>query len=123
MDEELLKADRLLTVDLVDQAEAIYRRIAAEEPRNVDAMVGMARCALARADDHEAYRLAAWAHALDASHDMARRMEARLYEVLATRGEQPGAGPGVPFAGDGPAAPAKAADEPRRSLFDRRRGR
>ena len=121
MDEELLKADRLLTVDLVDQADAIYRRVAAADPRNVDALVGMARCALAREDDHEAYRLAARAHDQDPAHDMARRMEARLYEVLATRGEQPGAGRSVPFGAGGAAhGPSGVA---RRSLLGRLRGR
>jgi hypothetical protein len=90
--ELLLQADRLLTVDLVDAADAIYRKVAAADPRNAIAVVGMARCALARGDDHEAYRLAARARAIDPQNDMARRMEARLDEVLWTRGEVPGHG-------------------------------
>lgn len=85
----LLQADRLLTVDMVDQADAIYRRVAAQDPRNAIAVVGMARCALAREDDREAYRLAARALAIDPENDMARRMTARMAEVLAHRGEAP----------------------------------
>lgn len=92
MIELLLQADRLLTVDLVDAADAIYRKVAEADPRNAIAVVGMARCALARGDDHEAYRLAARALAIDPQNDMARRMEARLDEVLRTRGEVPGQG-------------------------------
>jgi thioredoxin-like negative regulator of GroEL len=52
--EMLLQADRLLTVDMVEQADAIYRRVAEQDPRNAIAVVGMARCALARGEDQEA---------------------------------------------------------------------
>ena len=137
----LLQADRLLTVDMVDQADAIYRRVAEGDPNNAIAVVGMARCALARADDHEAYRLAARALTIDPQNDMARRMEARLAEVLQTRGEIPGAGAPEPMPSSAPAqssapAPSSApaatvAPRPaaaaslaqRRSLIDRLRGR
>ena len=107
MIELLLQADRLLTVDMVEQADAIYRRVAEHDPQNAIAVVGMARCALARADDQEAYRLAARALVIDPENDMARRMEARLREVLTTRGEPVAAG----------SAP------PSRSFLDRLRGR
>lgn len=83
----LLQADRLLTVDMVEQADAIYRRVAEQDPRNAIAVVGMARCALARGEDQEAYRLAARALAIDPENDMARRMTARMAEVLTYRGE------------------------------------
>jgi tetratricopeptide (TPR) repeat protein len=96
--EMLLQADRLLTVDLVDQADAIYRRVAEQDPRNAIAVVGLARCALARGDDQEAYRLAARALDIDPENDMARRMTARMAEVLAYRGETPGASPEPPAA-------------------------
>jgi tetratricopeptide (TPR) repeat protein len=145
--ELLLQADRLLTVDMVDQAEAIYLKVAEADPNNAIAVVGLARCALARADDHEAYRLAARALAIDPQNDMARRMERRLAEVLETRGEVPGAGTGsavadelspaddtttddakvasevgpAPAPGVRPAPPP--APMPRRSLIDRLRGR
>jgi len=132
--ELLLQADRLLTVDMVDQADAIYRRVAEADPNNAIAVVGMARCALARTDDHEAYRLAARALAIDPQNDMARRMEARLAEVLQTRGEVPGTGadtppppastpappPSQPRASRPAPVPAAA---PRRSVIDRLRGR
>ena len=83
----LLQADRLLTVDMVEQADAIYRRVAEQDPRNAIAVVGMARCALARGEDQEAYRLAARALDIDPENDMARRMTARMAEVLTYRGE------------------------------------
>ncbi len=104
MIELLLQADRLLTVDMVDQADAIYRKVAESDPNNAIAVVGMARCALAREQDHEAYRLAARALTIDPQNDMARRMEARMAEVLRTRGEIPGQ--------DGPARVATPAPAP-----------
>lgn len=87
----LLQADRLLTVDMVDQADAIYRRVADQDPRNAIAVVGLARCALARGEDGEAYRLAARALEIDPENDMARRMTSRMAEVLAYRGTSPDA--------------------------------
>ena len=87
MIELLLQADRLLTVDLVDQAESTYQRVADQDPNNAIAVVGLARCALARGDDRDAYALAARALAIDPENDMARRMEARMAEVLTYRGE------------------------------------
>jgi hypothetical protein len=85
--EQLLLADRLLAVDQVDAAEAVYRRVSELDPMDAIAVVGLARCALARGDDHGAYALAARSLAIDPANDMARRMEARLSEVLGTRGE------------------------------------
>jgi predicted Zn-dependent protease len=87
MIELLLQADRLLTVDLVDQAESTYRRVADQDPNNAIAVVGLARCALARGNDRDAYALAARALLIDPENDMARRMEARMAEVLTYRGE------------------------------------
>lgn len=111
MIELLLQADRLLTVDMVDQADAIYRRVAEADPGNAIAVVGMARCALARADDHAAYRLAAEALAIDPQNEMARRMEARLREVLTLRGETPGVPASAAEAASvAPAVPAPAQD-------------
>ena len=106
MIELLLQADRLLTVDLVDAADAIYRKVAEADPNNAIAVVGMARCALARGEDHEAYRLAARALRIDPRNDMARRMEARLDEVLRTRGEVPGGGGSADGAPGGEKVPA-----------------
>ncbi len=87
MIELLLQADRLLNVDQVDQAQATYQRVADQDPRNAIAVVGLARCALAKGDDRQAYVLAAQALAIDPENDMARRMAARMAEVLTYRGE------------------------------------
>jgi len=85
--EQLLQADRLLVVDQVQQARDMYARVAELDPGNAIAVVGLARCALADGDDHAAYGLAARALRIDPENDMARRMEARLAEILAERGE------------------------------------
>jgi len=85
--EQILQADRLLTVDRVEQARDMYTRIAELDPGNAIAVVGLARCALADGDDRAAHELAARALRLDPENDMARRMEARLAEILATRGD------------------------------------
>jgi thioredoxin-like negative regulator of GroEL len=87
MIEQLLQAERLLVVDQRDQARDMYARVAELDPGNAIAVVGLARCALADGDDHAAYGLAARALRIDPENDMARRMEARLAEVLAERGE------------------------------------
>ena len=87
MIEQILQADRLLNVDQVGQARDMYARVVELDPGNAIAVVGLARCALADGDDAEAYELAARALAIDPENDMARRMEARLAEVLAARGE------------------------------------
>ena len=85
--EQLLQADRLLVVDQVEQAREMYARVAELDPNNAIAVVGLARCALADGNDGEAYTLAAKALRIDPENDMARRMEARLSEILRTRGE------------------------------------
>jgi hypothetical protein len=132
--EMLLQADRLLTVDLVDQAEAIYRRVAEQDPRNAIAVVGMARCALARGEDAVAYRLAAHALTIDPENDMARRMTTRMAEVLSFReGSQrsdPDAAVTIPVVVVAPEAALaepttvpSARSSPQRSWFDRIRGR
>jgi len=135
--EMLLQADRLLTVDMVDQADAIYRRVAEQDPRNAIAVVGMARCALARGEDQEAYRLAARALAIDPENDMAQRMTARMAEVLTHRGETlPGdvvdaghaaeaGAPPTPIAAVPTAATSRppSTPAPSRSWLDRIRGR
>jgi len=117
--EQLLQADRYLAVDQVDRAESLYQRVADADPMDAIAVVGLARCALARGDDRKAHSLAARALAIDPENDMARRMEARLAEILAVRGtpvERPEAATGDHRT---PAAPAPAW----RGLLDRLRGR
>jgi tetratricopeptide (TPR) repeat protein len=85
--EQILLADRHLQVDQVDKARDIYQRVVDADPGNAIAVVGLARCALADGDDHRAYGLAAQALEIDPENDMARRMEARLSEILTNRGE------------------------------------
>jgi tetratricopeptide (TPR) repeat protein len=99
--EQILVADRHLQVDQVAKARDIFERVVALDPGNAIAVVGLARCALADGEDGLAYELAARALSIDPENDMARRMEARLSEVLATCGvpvERPAAAalPGGP---------------------------
>jgi tetratricopeptide (TPR) repeat protein len=136
--EQLLQADRLLVVDQVEQARELYARVAALDPRNAIAVVGLARCALADGDDQAAYELAAKALRIDPENDMAARMEARLAEILAERGKpvaraEPGAAPDPRAQPDAAADPARSAAAPsltpapaapaQRSLLDRLLGR
>ena len=87
MIEQILQADRFLQVDRVGKAREIYQRVVEMDPGNAIAVVGLAQCALADGDDRRAHELAARALTIDPENDMARRMEARLSEILATRGE------------------------------------
>lgn len=87
MIESLLQAERLLVVGQVDAAEKIYSSTLAADPRNSIAMVGLARVALERGDDRLAYQHACEALDIDRQNAAALRLEARLSEVLATRGE------------------------------------
>jgi Tfp pilus assembly protein PilF len=87
MIESLLQAERLLVVGQVDAAERIYESTLAADPRNSIAMVGLARVALERGDDRLAYRHTCDALDIDRQNAAALRLEARLSEVLVTRGE------------------------------------
>lgn len=118
MIELLLQAERALAMGLVDQAERLYAQAVAADPRNSIAVVGLARVALERTDDAEAYRRAREALAIDPENAAAARLAGRLEEVYATRGlPVPGIGAtsAVPLAvppGDPPDpahAPAPAA--------------
>ncbi len=106
MIELLLQAERALSVGLVDQAERMYRQASDADPRNAIAVVGLARVALERADDAEAYRQARRALSIDPENVAAIRLVARLDEVFAHRG-QPLPGP-VPPAGQVPPVPPDA---------------
>jgi hypothetical protein len=86
--ELMLQAERNLAMGLADQAERLYRQALERDPRNAIAVVGLARVALARDDDHAAYALALDALRIDPENAAAIRMENRLSEILAQRGEQ-----------------------------------
>jgi tetratricopeptide (TPR) repeat protein len=112
MIELMLQAERNLAMGLTDQAEGLYRRALESDPRNAIAAVGLARVALARDDEREAYRLAVDALRIDPENAAALRLESRLYEVLAGRGE--------PIAREPVAVRAAAAEADRsRRMLDR----
>ena len=129
MIEQILQADRHLQVDQVERARDLYQRVVDVDPGNAIAVVGLARCALADGDDRGAYALAAQALEIDPENDMARRMEARLDEILTNRGEhvdRPGAAasPGPREMRPVVTEPDNSKEQPvRRSLFDRLMGR
>lgn len=87
MIEQILQADRYLQVDQVDRARDVYQKVVDADPGNAIAVVGLARCALAQGEDARAHELASRALEIDPENDMARRMEARLSEILSTRGQ------------------------------------
>jgi hypothetical protein len=125
---------------MVDQAEGLYRHVAEADPRNAIALVGLARVALERADDREAYVQARRAAVVDPENAAARRLVERLEEVFTHRGEPvPAVDTIVPTPATEPASmppsepppspsasgsPAGAhASQPRRSLLRRLLGR
>jgi hypothetical protein len=87
MIEILLQAERALSVGLVDQAERLYRQAADADPHNSIAVVGLARVALERGDEPEAWREAQRALVIDPENVAAQRLADRLEEVWAYRGE------------------------------------
>jgi thioredoxin-like negative regulator of GroEL len=128
--ELLLEAERALSFGRVDRAEQLYRQVAAADPGNSIAVVGLARVALEHADDAGAYVLARRALTIDPENEAAQRLVTRLDEVMRTRGETV---PDVPDERVGPTSSATSAstapppDDPPpvrgRSLIDRLRGR
>lgn len=128
MIELLLQAEGALSVGLLDRAEVLYRQVAAADPRNAIAIVGLSRVALERGRQEEALGLARQALAIDRENVAAQRMVQRLEEVLAYRGEADQGGPEPPSDTEPtPPGPPPVPPEPelprRRSFFDRLRGR
>lgn len=117
MIELLLGAERALAAGLVDQAERLYRQAADGDPQNSIAVVGLARVALERGDEPEAWRQAKRALAIDPENVAAQRLVGRLEEIWAYRGESlpdvAGAAAAAPSSGEaaspGPSAPGDAA--------------
>lgn len=89
MIELLLQAERALSVGLLDRAETLYRQVAAADPRNSIAVVGLARVAIERGDELEALELGRRALEIDPENSAAQRLVQRLEEVRAYRGEPP----------------------------------
>ncbi|MGZ3632250.1 MAG: tetratricopeptide repeat protein [Candidatus Limnocylindrales bacterium] len=87
MIEILLDAERQLTMGLLDQAEKLYWQAIENDPQNAIAVVGLARVALERGDERTAYAFTVQALSIDPENSTAVRLEQRLAEILATRGE------------------------------------
>jgi tetratricopeptide (TPR) repeat protein len=116
MIELLLQAENALSLGLLDRAETLYRQVAAADPRNAIAVVGLARVSLERRREVEALELARRALTIDPENSAARRMVQRLEEVLRHLGvEFPAAmanpAPGPP-AGGSPELPGNPAPDP-----------
>lgn len=106
MIELLLGAERALAAGLVDQAERLYRQAADGDPRNSIAVVGLARVALERGDEPEAWRQARRALGIDPENVAAQRLASRLEEVWAYRGESQPDVAGAERAAPAPEEPA-----------------
>ena len=119
MIELMLEAERAMAVGLLDQAERHYAQVAAADPKNAIAVVGLARVALERGDQRATYTFARRALALDPENPMAGHLVRRMAEQMASRGEalpEVDAGP----ARDAPRPGATTADDgPRRGLVGR----
>ena len=89
MIELLLQAERALSMGLIDDAERVYRQASEADPRNSIAVVGLARVALERGADEEAWRQARRALAIDPENAAARRIVDRLEETWRHRGTAP----------------------------------
>ena len=129
MIELLLEAERALSFGRADEAERLYRQVAAADPGNSIAVVGLARVALEHADDAGAYLLARKALTIDPENEAAQRLVTRLDEVMRTRGETVPDPPDEPHESPAPKAvseanpPAEPRTARRRSLLGRLRSR
>ena len=122
MIELMLEAERAMAVGLLDQAERHYAQVAAADPKNSIAVVGLARVALERGDQRATYVFARRALALDPENPMASHLVRRMAEQIESRGESlpedvtaPGGTPA-----ERPADPSEAPGKPGRpGLVDR----
>ena len=96
MIELMLQAEQTLGLGLVDQAERMYAQVAAADPKNAIAIIGLARVQLERGDEAGAHALVLRALAVDPENATALRMEARLREVLAGQGRRVSPPPAAP---------------------------
>lgn len=85
--EPLLAAERLILVGLLDQAEAIYERVAHQDPRNSIAVMGLARVAMARGEEEAALGHARRALKIDPENAAAQALSTRLSELLGARSD------------------------------------
>ena len=110
MIELMLEAERAMGIGLFDKAERLYRQVVDADPKNSIAVTGLARVALERGDQREAYVLARKALSIDPENPVAAHLAHRMGEQLQIRGEA------LPDEGDagptGPAAPAHEAVSP-----------
>jgi predicted Zn-dependent protease len=83
--EVLLQAESALSLGLLDRAEALYRQVAANDPRNSIAVVGLARVSLERGSVATALEHARHALAIDPENVAAQRLAQRLEEILRFR--------------------------------------
>ena len=119
MIEIMLEAERAMAVGLLDKAERLYAQVAAADPRNSIAVMGLARIALERDNQRGAYLLARRALALDPDNPMASHMARRMAEVMAGRGEPPPDDQADPAVTPVPAPPVPAPEPDRPGLIDR----
>jgi uncharacterized protein HemY len=102
----MLEAERAMAVGLLDKAERLYAQVAAADPRNSIAVMGLARIALERDNQRGAYLLARRALVLDPDNPMASHMARRMAEIMAGRGEVPPDEPAPPEPTSPPKAPS-----------------
>jgi len=109
MIEILLEAERALTAGRLDHAQHLYDQAVLADPCNSIAVVGLARVALERGDEHGAHDLAERALSLDPENVAALRLSMRLEEVFAARGE-PLVAPTTTTTASPPATPPTASN-------------
>ena len=105
----MLEAERAMAVGRLDQAERYYAQVAAADPKNSIAIVGLARVALERGDQRGAWTFARRALAIDPDNPMASHMSQRMAEIMSGRGEALPDEPGRIAAASAPRAPAPPA--------------